>query len=1103
MAQTERLPPTTLASSNILPRHQRTADTGRTQTVHCCHGYMENDCWQMIVEDDRVRWVEHELRYDHGEPRCDHVACYFEPNLILHSGLTQPFYNTRLFLADHAYELLILPFAPKSLFRLYLKPVNEIYARHKLRIRRQESGECIDTYVESLKRLSKDCNFKAVNAVSSRDEYIRDTFIDGLLVPHIRQRLLESSTLSLDEAVSQARSLELAKYHSEQYNLDKCLPTINAAASKPITEKNPYLSSPDPTPSAAKPESYPSQENIACSLNQTCYFCGFKKHNRAVCPAKEAICRGCGIKGHYQKVCRKSKTPTSTVKASVHQSNCIASVPSCLSKAVVPVQLNGVDAYALIDTGSSGSFINQSSALRFNIPVIPCNGGEVSMASTTLRSSIKGYCKINLKLQDHTYKNVVFSVLTNLCSDIIIGHDILKRHSSLQVQFGGKESPLNICSVALANVEPVELFRNLSPDCKLIATKSRRHSAIDEQFIESEIQLLLKEGIIEESRSPWRAQVLVVSSDNHKQRMVVDYSQTINRFTELDAFPLPRIDDIVNKVASYKVYSSIDLKSAYHQIPITENDKPYTAFEACGNLYQFTRVPFGVRNGVPAFQRTLTNIITYEKLEGVQVYLDDITICGNDQAEHDRNLSNFMKAVSKYNLTLNNNSNSLHRALGMFSHYSQFIPKFSEKVSCLNRSSFPLNEEAKCVFQRLKQDIVNAVTSSIDCDGLLTVETDASNHAIGAALTIDGRPVAFFSRTLTNSEQKHSSIEKEAYAIVEALRKWRHYLIGRHFRLITDQRSVAFMFSDRNASKIKNDKIGPLPSKSRNRYLLIVVDEYSRFPFAFPTQDTAARTVILRLKELFSMFGVPAYIHSDRGSCFMSQELKSFLCSLGVATSRTTAYNPQGNGQAERYVGIIWKTIELSLKSKNLDISDWEKVHLEALHSIRSLLCTSTNTTPHERLFLFSRRSSNGKTTPSWLMNPGPVLMKRPVRSSKYEPLVEEVLLLEGNPEYSHIRYADGRETTVSSRQLAPVGEVSHHEEDSNSNLRHEEDSNPNLRHEEDSNTNLQINERSSQVDAGPEPIFQDEERLNQDQIALRRSSRSKHPPLYLKDYVS
>lgn len=69
------------------------------------------------------------------------------------------------------------------------------------------------------------------------------------------------------------------------------------------------------------------------------------------------------------------------------------------------------------------------------------------------------------------------------------------------------------------------------------------------------------------------------------------------------------------------------------------------------------------------------------------------------------------------------------------------------------------------------------------------------------------RPVAFFSRTLSQAERRHPAIEKEAYAIVEALRKWRHYLIGRHFKLITDQKSVAFMFNSKTTSKIKNEKI--------------------------------------------------------------------------------------------------------------------------------------------------------------------------------------------------------------------------------------------------------------------------------------------------------
>ena len=94
----------------------------------------------------------------------------------------------------------------------------------------------------------------------------------------------------------------------------------------------------------------------------------------------------------------------------------------------------------------------------------------------------------------------------------------------------------------------------------------------------------------------------------------------------------------------------------------------------------------------------------------------------------------------------------------------------------------------------------------------------------------------------------------------------------------------------------------------------------------------------------------------------------------------------------------------------------------DALHSIRSLLCTATNTTPHERLFNFPRRSMNGESIPIWLSNPGPVFLKRYVRRSKYEPLVDKVELIESNPNYAHIRYPNGREDTVSLRDLAPIG---------------------------------------------------------------------------------
>lgn len=225
--------------------------------------------------------------------------------------------------------------------------------------------------------------------------------------------------------------------------------------------------------------------------------------------------------------------------------------------------------------------------------------------------------------------------------------------------------------------------------------------------------------------------------------------------------------------------------------------------------------------------------------------------------------------------------------------------------------------------------------------------------------------------------------------------------------------------------RLSMDFKGPIPSSSKNRYMLTIVDEYSRFPFAFPCQNMNAETVIHCLLQVFSIFGTPSYIHSDRGSSFMSKELREFFNNMGIATSRTTPYNPQGNGQCERYNAIIWKNVTLALASKGLQEHQWESVLLDALHSCRSLLCTATNATPHERLFSYHRRSPSGHSLPTWLSVPGIVLLRRHIRNSKYDPLVDEVELIEANPQYAHVRYNDGRESTVSTRHLAPIGDQS------------------------------------------------------------------------------
>ncbi|KAK3720969.1 hypothetical protein QZH41_006538 [Actinostola sp. cb2023] len=708
-------------------------------------------------------------------------------------------------------------------------------------------------------------------------------------------------------------------------------------------------------------------------------------------------------------------------------------------------------------------------------------------------------------------------------------------------------------------MDPPAPFANLTADCHPIITKSRRYSQEDLAFINGEVERLLKEGIIEPSQSPWRAQVVVTKDENHKKRLAIDYSQTINRFTLLDAFPLPRINDTINDIAQYRVFSTVDLKSAYHQVSLKDEDRPYTAFEARNGLFQFTRLPFGVTNGVACFQREMMKLVQEEDLKAVFPYLDNITICGKNQEDHDKNLTCFLEAAKQKNITYNDDKSifstrrlpilgyvieegticpdperlrplrelpvphdtkALNRCLGLFSYYSRWIPAYSDRIKPITSAkSFPLPQEAVKAFQGIKKIIEEAVVTAIDENTPFEVETDASDVALAATLNQKGRPVAFFSRTLQGSELKHASIEKEAQAIVEALRHWKHFLTGRHFTLTTDQKSVSYMFDQRHKGKIKNDKImrwrielscysfdivyrpgkdnippdtlsratcaaatqdslyklhqslchpgitrlwhfiraknlpysleevrqmtnscpvcceckpkfhhpeethlikatqpferinidfkGPLPSTNKNRYFLNIIDEFSRFPFVFPCPDVSTTTVIKCLTTLFSLFGMPAYVHSDRGASFMSHELRAFLTEKGVAMSRTTSYNPAGNGQVEKYNGTIWKAITMSLKSNNLPIEHWQDVLPDVLHSVRSLLCTATNETPHERFLGFSRRSSAGSSVPTWLATPGPIYVKRNVRNSKTDPLVDEAELLQANPHYAHVRYPD------------------------------------------------------------------------------------------------
>ena len=124
-----------------------------------------------------------------------------------------------------------------------------------------------------------------------------------------------------------------------------------------------------------------------------------------------------------------------------------------------------------------------------------------------------------------------------------------------------------------------------------------------------------------------------------------------------------------------------------------------------------------------------------------------------------------------------------------------------------------------------------------------------------------------------------------------------------------------------------------LPSKTKNHYLLTVLDEFSWFLFVFSRNNAGSRTVISCLNSLFSLFGFPAILHSDYAKCLVSKEIKLFLNERGIASSLSSVCNPRGNSQCERFNGIIWNTIKLALCTRGLKTSQSGMVIPESLHA--------------------------------------------------------------------------------------------------------------------------------------------------------------------------
>ncbi|BDA51628.1 probable transposon Ty3-G Gag-Pol polyprotein [Coccomyxa sp. Obi] len=389
---------------------------------------------------------------------------------------------------------------------------------------------------------------------------------------------------------------------------------------------------------------------------------------------------------------------------------------------------------------------------------------------------------------------------------------------------------------------PVEHAIDLEPGHEPHNRPPFRLSEVEWEECRKQIRELLDKGHIRPSTSPYGAPILFVKKKDGSFRMCIDY-RALNKATIKNAYPMPRIDDLLDRLQGATVFSKMDLRSGYHQVRIRKGDEYKTGFRTRDGHYEFTVMPFGLCNAPATFQRLMNGVLP-DMGDFVQVYLDDILVFSKTEKEHEEHLRRVLERLREHHLFAKlskcefymrevdflghkvsaegisveeekvtairdwptpKNPTDVRAFLGLAGFYRRFIHHFTNialPLHDLTRKDVAFKWEARheSAFQQLKRALCEAPVLAIADSAQkkrLKVTTDASKGAYGAVLSQgtgrDEHPIAFYSKRMTGAETRYSVQEQELLAIKKALEHWRHYLFGQQFIVETDHESLKYL----------------------------------------------------------------------------------------------------------------------------------------------------------------------------------------------------------------------------------------------------------------------------------------------------------------------
>lgn len=382
-----------------------------------------------------------------------------------------------------------------------------------------------------------------------------------------------------------------------------------------------------------------------------------------------------------------------------------------------------------------------------------------------------------------------------------------------------------------------------------IAVPVRQYSPKESKLIQQAVDELKKLKILQPSKSPYCARALVVPKHDGSPRLVIDY-QRLNKVTKKDKFPLPIIKDIIRRIGEAKFFTTMDLASGFFQFKLREEDMEKTAFSIEGEHLEYTRMPMGLTNSPATMQRAMTRIFGELLHKGVEVFVDDILIYSEDWESHLKLFKEVVKRLKLNNIqvkqkkccfgekevhylgfiigngqkradpqkvkgilemTAPSNVKDLRSFLGMIGFYREFIKGMGATAEPLNRllkkdTKFEWGEEQEAAFSKLKEEMAKHVALEIPHqDRPYEIHTDASTKGIGAVLIQRdekgiGHIIECASKALGPAQSKQSIPALECYAIMWALKKFRPYVQGNKFLVVTDHYGLKFLQSKERPS---------------------------------------------------------------------------------------------------------------------------------------------------------------------------------------------------------------------------------------------------------------------------------------------------------------